>query len=242
MQAHPFILAALVPLAGCIAPTNGVPTSNPQPVAFMDEIETDADGRCFARALVSAPEIEAATLEDGTDILPQVETSALDAPILDAAPAPIEIADTTADITADPVDSSTAFEAVMSSVESPEAVSGLEEVLLAPDDHILYFMGLDRLLPQSQPDVALLDTTNRFETLCPADYSPALISDLQRALAVRDTYDGPISGLMDAQTVEAISTFQAAQGVNSGLLGRETARDLGLITLTDAERDALDSL
>lgn len=67
-----------------------------------------------------------------------------------------------------------------------------------------------------------------FETPCPADMTPEFIASVQRALAVRDLYAGPVTGEMDARTRAAVRRFQSPQGLDSGILSLAAARRLGL--------------
>ena len=68
-----------------------------------------------------------------------------------------------------------------------------------------------------------------FETPCSADLTPDFIASLQRALNVRDYYRGPINGEMTARTRRAIRAFQKPQGLDSAILSRAAARQLGLV-------------
>ncbi|MDA5093369.1 peptidoglycan-binding domain-containing protein [Aliiroseovarius sp. KMU-50] len=70
--------------------------------------------------------------------------------------------------------------------------------------------------------------TYYFEVPCPDILTPEFISSVQRALAVRGVYRGPITGVMDAPTRMAIRAFQRPT-FNSEILTLETARTLGLI-------------
>ena len=76
-----------------------------------------------------------------------------------------------------------------------------------------------------------------FETLCPPDFTPAFISSLQRALAARNAYSGPISGIYDTHTGEAVRLFQNQTGPNSQIIARETAQTLGLVALSADQID-----
>lgn len=67
-----------------------------------------------------------------------------------------------------------------------------------------------------------------FETPCAAQDDPAFIASVQRALAVRTVYDGPVTGMMDRRTRAAIREFQRPQGLDSGVLSLAAARLLGL--------------
>lgn len=67
------------------------------------------------------------------------------------------------------------------------------------------------------------------ETPCRADMGPDLIASLQRALAVRKLYAGPVSGRMDGPTRAALRRLQQQKGLDSAILAIATARELGLI-------------
>lgn len=67
-----------------------------------------------------------------------------------------------------------------------------------------------------------------FETLCAEDMTPDFIASLQRALAARGHYQGPVNGVMTAATSRAIRVFQKPQGLDSAVLSLAAARQLGL--------------
>ncbi len=67
-----------------------------------------------------------------------------------------------------------------------------------------------------------------FQTLCSADLTPEFIASVQRALAVRNLYAGPVTGRMDSRTRAAVRQYQSAQGLDSGILSLTSARALGL--------------
>ncbi|WP_420397673.1 peptidoglycan-binding domain-containing protein [Nioella sp.] len=67
-----------------------------------------------------------------------------------------------------------------------------------------------------------------FETPCEAQSDPDFIATLQRALAARGHYHGPVTGVMDRRTERAIREFQEPQGLDSGVLSLAGARLLGL--------------
>lgn len=67
-----------------------------------------------------------------------------------------------------------------------------------------------------------------FETLCPDDISPEYVASLQRALAARGVYTGPITGLWNRPTAEAVHRFQTPLGIDSSTLSLDAARRLGL--------------
>ncbi|MDF0599974.1 peptidoglycan-binding domain-containing protein [Psychromarinibacter sp. C21-152] len=68
-----------------------------------------------------------------------------------------------------------------------------------------------------------------FETLCAAELTPEFVSSLQRALAARGHYRGPIDGEMTARTRAAIRAYQQPQGLDSAILSLAAARQLGLV-------------
>jgi len=70
-----------------------------------------------------------------------------------------------------------------------------------------------------------------FETPCPADMTPELVATLQRALAARGLYDGPITGRTGAATRDAVRAYQAQTGLDSPVLSLAAARTLGLIAV-----------
>lgn len=74
-----------------------------------------------------------------------------------------------------------------------------------------------------------------FEIVCPDDLSPEFISALQRALAARGYYGGPINGVVDAATTNGLQAYQAQHGLNTALLDLRTAKSLGLVALTPEE-------
>lgn len=73
-----------------------------------------------------------------------------------------------------------------------------------------------------------------FETLCDAEMTPEFIASVQRALAARDLYSGPVSGEMDARTRAAVRRYQNAQGLDSGILSLAAARRLGLVRIEES--------
>ena len=70
-----------------------------------------------------------------------------------------------------------------------------------------------------------------FETPCADILTAEFIATLQRALAARDIYRGPVSGVMDTRTRAAIRRYQAPQGLDSGILSLAAARKLGLVSV-----------
>ena len=70
-----------------------------------------------------------------------------------------------------------------------------------------------------------------FETPCAAQETPDFIASLQRALAVRGLYRGPVTGEMDKRTRRAVRGYQKPQGLDSGILSLAAARKLGLVAV-----------
>ncbi|AHM02546.1 hypothetical protein roselon_00081 [Roseibacterium elongatum DSM 19469] len=105
-----------------------------------------------------------------------------------------------------------------------------EQVMIQPPQ--ISAMGAVR-----EPGVFVTETQQRivqdrrelwFETPCQADSDPEFIASLQRALAARGQYRGPINGVMDTRTRRAIRAYQAPQGLDSAILSLAAARQLGL--------------
>jgi hypothetical protein len=68
-----------------------------------------------------------------------------------------------------------------------------------------------------------------FAVPCPDRLTPDLWASVQRALAARGLYSGPITGTPDAATGEAVRRFQAPLGLDSPVLSLDAARLLGLV-------------
>lgn len=79
-----------------------------------------------------------------------------------------------------------------------------------------------------------------FETPCEAALTAEFTASLQRALAARGHYRGPVTARMDARTRAAIRAYQRPQGLDSGMISLAAARQMGLIAVrpSDPERDA----
>jgi len=75
-----------------------------------------------------------------------------------------------------------------------------------------------------------------FRAPCDAEMTPEFVASLQRALKARGLYLLPLSGEMDAATMQAVRRFQADRGLDSPVLSLGAARELGLIA---ADRDSL---
>ena len=72
---------------------------------------------------------------------------------------------------------------------------------------------------------------NWFQAPCSDVQTPEFIASVQRALAARSLYRGPISGEMDGATRAAVRKYQDPQGLDSGILSTAAARKLGLIAV-----------
>lgn len=74
-----------------------------------------------------------------------------------------------------------------------------------------------------------------FEVPCPDDGAgdPVFVASLQRALKARGFYDGPVSGMMNAETDTAVLRYQGANGLDNAVLSMAAARALGLVKVTD---------
>jgi len=70
-----------------------------------------------------------------------------------------------------------------------------------------------------------------FQTPCAEQMTPEFIGSVQRALAARYLYRGPVTGEMDARTRAAVRRYQAPQGLDSGILSLAAARKLGLVAV-----------
>jgi len=67
-----------------------------------------------------------------------------------------------------------------------------------------------------------------FETPCEKVMDVEFLSSLQRALAARGLYRGPVTGRMGSATRHAVRRYQAPQGLDSSILSLAAARKLGL--------------
>lgn len=72
----------------------------------------------------------------------------------------------------------------------------------------------------------------RFQTPCPLQRGePDFVMQVQRALAARGLYAGPVHGAYDRATRAAVAAFQAERGLESGVLSIDSARAMGLVAL-----------
>ena len=70
-----------------------------------------------------------------------------------------------------------------------------------------------------------------FAVPCPDQMDGEFVSALQRALQVRGLYSGAVTGTMDSATRDAVRAWQRPQGLDSGVLSLDGARQLGLVAL-----------
>ncbi len=75
-----------------------------------------------------------------------------------------------------------------------------------------------------------------FQTPCQSDMTEDFVSSVQRALKARGLYGGAVNGRMDAMTRTAVRRFQAAEGLDSGILSVAAAKKLGLWTVGQASQ------
>lgn len=80
----------------------------------------------------------------------------------------------------------------------------------------------------AQPQNGQIEET-AFRVPCPELMTTDFIATLQRALAARGQYDGPITGQADRATRDAVRVFQRIQGFDSPILTLDTAQRLGLV-------------
>ncbi|MCC5963441.1 MAG: peptidoglycan-binding protein [Rhodobacteraceae bacterium] len=79
-----------------------------------------------------------------------------------------------------------------------------------------------------QPQNGMLEEI-AFRVPCPEMLTSGFIRNLQGALAVRDHYNGEVTGQPDAATRAAIRAYQRANGFDSPVLTVKTAQRLGLM-------------
>ncbi len=69
-----------------------------------------------------------------------------------------------------------------------------------------------------------------FAAPCTADMTVDFIASLQRALKARGLYLRQVTGVYDQETGEAVRRLQAPRGLDSPVLSRATAIELGLVS------------
>jgi len=78
-----------------------------------------------------------------------------------------------------------------------------------------------------------------FRAPCEAEMTPETIESLQRALAARGVYSGPVTGHMNMATRRAVRAFQRAQGLDSGILSFRAGQQLGLFAYAIEDLNSL---
>lgn len=68
-----------------------------------------------------------------------------------------------------------------------------------------------------------------FAVPCTDQLTPDVVATLQRALAARGLYSGPVSGTIDVATRSAILAYQRPRGLISDRLSLRAAQEMGLI-------------
>lgn len=66
-------------------------------------------------------------------------------------------------------------------------------------------------------------------TPCPEEMTVEFVASVQRALKARGFYTAPVTGMMDAPTLEAVRRFQEPLGLDSPVLSLSGAKTLGLV-------------
>lgn len=123
------------------------------------------------------------------------------------------------------------FETVVEQVEVVPAVRDAQGRITAPA--VFRNQDVRRLVAPSE--------RGRFETLCPPQFTSEFTANLQRALAARQSYVGPVTGVYDARTGDAVRLYQLrhppsdGQVVNSEVIAIDVARALGLVPLSQAQ-------
>jgi hypothetical protein len=74
-----------------------------------------------------------------------------------------------------------------------------------------------------------------FEAICPEALTPDFAATLQRAMLARGDLAGPVTFTIDRRTEQAIRRLQARAGLDTAVLARATAIELGLVPLRPEE-------
>lgn len=83
--------------------------------------------------------------------------------------------------------------------------------------------------PDVQPAPAAAPATTATFDASASVTDPAVISAAQQALAAKGLYTGPINGMVDAATLNAVIRYQSANNLTPGLLNTETLKSLGVV-------------
>lgn len=96
-------------------------------------------------------------------------------------------------------------------------------------------IGPARYVTETRQEIVEERRTTWVEVPCADLQTADFIASVQRALAARGFYGGPVTGSLDARTRAAIRRYQAPRGLDSGILSLETARELGLVAVERPE-------
>lgn len=89
-----------------------------------------------------------------------------------------------------------------------------------------------RYITQSRTEIVEPRIVTRVQSPCALQArDPDFVMQVQRALAVRGLYDGPISGFYDTPTRAAVAAYQETLGLMGEELSTEAALTLGLVAL-----------
>ena len=91
---------------------------------------------------------------------------------------------------------------------------------------------------QSRQNIVSERREIEYQTLCASDYTPELISNLQRALKARGYYSGAVNGLLTPTTEKAVKDYQVSLNFPATKLARFTAQQLGLIAYSRTDISA----
>lgn len=79
------------------------------------------------------------------------------------------------------------------------------------------------------------------ETPCARDLPPDFVATLQRALAARGLFEGPVTGTVDAATRDGVRRYQTPRGLNSAVLSLGAAEQMGLVPVAAARAQAAEA-
>jgi len=82
---------------------------------------------------------------------------------------------------------------------------------------------------ETRQEIVVPRKVTTFPALCEPQLTVELVSSLQRAMSARGLFGGAISGRMDQATRAAILSYQRGYGLESDILAKRTAQELGLV-------------
>lgn len=104
----------------------------------------------------------------------------------------------------------------------------IEPAQLGPEGQVLRAASFRT---ETQQEIVTPRRETWIEIPCPQMMTPDFIRSVQRALAARGLYHGPVHGAMDRATRLAVQRYQAPLGLDSGTLTLASARSLGLVAV-----------